>query len=172
MNPQLEMLFNEPEKAYLRSDELNTLSRFVSSLPERINFYRRLRNEELTLMQAVADALEKQFSQESEERLKRSLQNGILILRCAAMAMLMDDPDFVTKRLGAWLPDIVAAYDIQAIDTALYQLIKQHLAERFTSQQTALLFPGITSAQALFSPEEADEDEDAGLTSETLVSLF
>ena len=171
MNPQLEILFSEPEKAYLRPDDLNALSRFVSSLPERINFYRRLRNEELTLMQATANALEKQFPQESEERLKRSLQNGILLLRCAAMAMLMDDPSFVTRRLGSWLPDIVAAYDIQTIDTALYQLIKQQIAERFTSQQTILLFPGINAAQALFASAEQEEEE-TDLTSETLVGLF
>ena len=159
VNPQLETLFSEPEKAYLRPDELNALSRFVSSLPERINFYRRLRNDELALMQAVADALEQQFPQESKERLTRSLQNGILLLRCAAMAMLIDNPDFVSRRLGAWLPEMVAAYDTYAIDTALYQLIKQHLAERFSTPQTSLLFPGINAAQALLSSASTEAEE-------------
>ncbi|MGF1522640.1 MAG: hypothetical protein ACFBSF_10025 [Leptolyngbyaceae cyanobacterium] len=171
MNSQIEGLFSEPEKAYLRPDELNTLSRFVSSLPERINFYRRLRDEELTLMQAIANALEQQFPQESEDRLKRSLQNGILLLRCAAMAMLTDDPSFVTKRLGTWLPEMVAAYDTEAIDNVLYQLIKQQLSEQFSAQQTALLFPGINTAQALLSaPEQAAET--VSPANETLAGLF
>ncbi|MEM9005617.1 MAG: hypothetical protein AAGE59_19095 [Cyanobacteria bacterium P01_F01_bin.86] len=165
MNPQLETLFREPEKAYLRPDELNALSHFVSSLPERINFYRRLRSEELSLMQAVADALEQQFPQESEARLLRSVQNGILLLRCAAMAMLIDNPDFVTRRLGTWLPEMVAAYETQALDNTLYQLIKQHLSERFTTSQTTLLFPGINAAQAFLSEPELEAEE-------TLVSLF
>lgn len=170
MNPQLEALFIEPEKAYLRPDELNTLSRFVSSLPERINFYRRLRSEELTLMQTVADALQQQFPQESEERLKRSLKNGILVVRCAALAMLADDPNLVTNRLTTWLPEITEAYGIQAIDEALYRLIKQHFSERYTPQQMAFLSPGIEAAQALLSPQ--GEASDATVTTETLVSLF
>lgn len=171
MNSQLEALFSEPEKAYLRPDELNTLSRFVSSLPERINFYRRLRDEELTLMQAVATLLEQQFPQASEARLKRSLQNGILMLRCAAMAMLTDDPSFVSKRLGTWLPEMVAAYDTAAIDKVLYQLIKQQLTEQFASQQTALMLPGINTAQALLA-EPDGEAEHTSSASETLAGLF
>ena len=171
MNSQLEALFSEPEKAYLRPDELNTLSRFVSSLPERINFYRRLRDEELSLMQAIANALEQQFPQESEERLKRSLQNGILLLRCAAMAMLTDDPTFVTKRLGAWLLEMVTAYDTAAIDAVLYQIIKAQLAEQFSAQQTELLFPGINAAQALLAAPEEIPDT-ATVASETLTGLF
>ncbi|MEM6437342.1 MAG: hypothetical protein AAF773_26315, partial [Cyanobacteria bacterium P01_D01_bin.115] len=91
MNPKLASLFDEPEKAYLQPHELNALSQLVSSLPDRINLYRRLRNEELTLMQAVADALQQKFAQESEDKLKRSLQNGMLMVRYAAMAMLTDD---------------------------------------------------------------------------------
>ncbi|MEL6381710.1 MAG: hypothetical protein AAFQ89_04415 [Cyanobacteria bacterium J06626_18] len=171
MNSQLEALFSEPEKAYLRPDELNTLSRFVSSLPERINFYRRLRDEELALMQAVATALEQQFPEASEARLKRSLQNGILVLRCAAMAMLTDDPSFVTQRLGTWLPEMVVAYDTAAIDKVLYQLIKQQLTEQFASQQTALMLPGINTAQALLAAPDGGV-ENTSSASETLAGLF
>ena len=170
MNPNLEALFNEPEKAYLRPDELNVLSQFVSSLPERINLYRRLRNDELALMQAVADTLQQQFSQASEAHLERSLQNGVLVLRCAAMAMLMDDPDFMAKRLKPWLPDIIEAYGTQPIDEALYELLKQQLSSRLAPNQKALLFPGLETAQALLSLQEAEAE--AAVTTETLVGLF
>lgn len=169
MNPKLDALFDEPEKAYLKPEELNTLSQFVSSLPERINFYRRLRNEELTLMQTVADALEQRFPQEPEERLKRSLRSGILVLRCAAMAMLLDDSNFVQRRFASWLPEIVQAYETEAIDQALYQLIKQQFASRFTPQQMALLTPGIDAALSLLSVPDEDE---TNVTSESLVGLF
>ncbi|NER78524.1 MAG: hypothetical protein F6K42_02905 [Leptolyngbya sp. SIO1D8] len=170
MNPKLEEIFAEPGKAYLRPEELSVFSRFVSSLPERINVYRRLRSDELSLMQAVADALQQQFPQESEERLKRSIQNGILILRCSAMAMLMDNPDFVTKRLETWLPETIEIYGTQAINETLYQLIKQQLSQRFTPQQRSLLFPGIDSAKALFPSHK--EGKVPVATDDTLVSLF
>lgn len=168
MNPLLDALFYEPQKAYLGSADLGKLSHFVSSLPERINFYRRLRNEEVVLMQSVADSLGQQFPQESEARLKRSLQNGILVLRCAAMGMLMDDTAFSTRRLSAWFPGIVEGHGTQAIDRALYPLLKQQFSGRFTPEQMALLSPGIDAAIALLSVSA----EEAEATDETLVSLF
>jgi hypothetical protein len=171
MNPKLEALFDEPENAYLKSDELTALSQFVSSLPERINFYRRLRNEEISLMQPVADALQQKFPNEPEDKLKRSLQNAILMVRYAAMAMLTDDPDMVTKRLEAWLPDMVAAYDTQAIDQALYQMIREQFAGRFAPEHMALITPGFDAAQALIGGQSA-APEDNEITSESLVGLF
>ncbi len=172
MNPKLEALFDEPEKAYLTADELNTLSQFVSSLPERINFYQRLRNEEVTLMQAIADALQQKFPQESEEKLKRSLQSGILMMRYAAMAMLTDDLNMVTKRLETWLPEIVEAYDTKTIDIALYQLIKAQFASRFSPAQMALLSPGIDAAERLIAGDELPAESAETITPESLVGLF
>lgn len=174
MNPKLEALFDEPEKAYLQAEELNALSQFVSSLPDRINLYRRLRNEEVTLMQTVADALQQKFPQESEEKLKRSLQNGILMVRYAAMAMLSDDAEMVTKRLQSWLPDLVEAYDTKAIDLALYQLIKEQFSGRFSAAQMTLLTPGIEAAERLITAPNGAiaASDDADITSESLVGLF
>ncbi|MGF1459395.1 MAG: hypothetical protein ACFBSG_10250 [Leptolyngbyaceae cyanobacterium] len=172
MNSQLVALFDEPEKAYLQAGELNQLSQFVSSLPERISFYQRLRNEEVTLMQTVADALQRQFPRESEDKLKRSLQNGILMVRYAAMAMLTDDADLVTQRLETWLPEIIEAYETQAIDTALYQLIKEQFAGRFSPAQMTLLLPSIEAAARLISPAPTAAQTDGEITSESLVGLF
>jgi hypothetical protein len=94
-------------------------------LPERITVYRQLRTDEVAVMQPVADALQVQFPDVSEEMLKRALQNGMLALRYAAMAMLMDTPTFVTKRLQTWLPEMVAAYGTGDIDQALHQLLQK-----------------------------------------------
>lgn len=172
MNPKLAAVFDEPENAYLKTDELNALSQFVSSLPERITLYQRLRNEEVTLMQSVADALQQKFAQESEDKLKRCLQNGILMVRYAAMSMLADDDAMVTKRLETWLPEIIAAYETQAIDMALYRLIKEQFASRFSPAQMALLSPGLDAAEQLIAGTNAPAEAEEEMTSETLVGLF
>jgi hypothetical protein len=171
MNPNLEAIFDEPDSGYLKPEALNALSQFVSSLPERLSLYRRLRNEEITLMQPVADALETRFPDEPADKLKRSLQNAILMVRYVAMAVLTDDASMVTKRLESWLPDIVTAYDTRAIDLALYGLIREQFAKSFAANQMALLTPGLDAAQALISGQPSTPDE-AELTSETLVGLF
>lgn len=149
MNPTLEALFDEPEKRYLQPDELNRLSQYMSSVPERIKVYRQLRDSEIQIMQPVADQLQQRFSQVPEASLKRSIQNGLLVLRYAAMAMLMDDPDSMTQRLQSWLPEIVAAYDTLMVDEALHQLLAQHLSSAFTAQQFALLSPALEIAKQL-----------------------
>jgi hypothetical protein len=163
MNPTLNALFDEPEKRYLQADELNMLSQYVGSLPERITVYRQLRSDELTVMQQVADSLQRQFPQESEDRLKRSLQNGMLALRYAAMAMLMDDPEFVTKRLQSWLPEMVEAYGTRAIDESLHVLLAQQLSSQFSAQQVSLLMPGLNAAKALLSGDASADAANAPL---------
>lgn len=149
MNPTLEALFDEPEKRYLQSDELNVLSQYVSSVPERIKTYRQLRDSEVQTLQPIADQLQQQFSEVPEAALKRSIQNGLLVLRYAAMAMLMDDPGLMTKRLQSWLPEMVTAFDTLAVDEALHQLLAQRLSSTLTAQQFALLSPALAMAKQL-----------------------
>ncbi|MGD1908291.1 MAG: hypothetical protein ACFB0C_20195 [Leptolyngbyaceae cyanobacterium] len=158
MNPTLETLFDEPEKRYLQSDELNLLSQYVSSVPERIKVYRQLRDSEVQVMQPVADQLQQRFSKVPEAALKRSIQNGLLVLRYAAMAMLMDDPSFMTKRLQSWLPEMVAAYDTLAVDEALHQLLAQRLSSSLTGQQFALISPALEVTQQLLKGTVASNE--------------
>jgi hypothetical protein len=163
MNPTFNALFDEPEKRYLSADDLNLLSQYVGSLPERITVYRQLRTDEVAVMQPVADALQVQFPDVSEEMLKRALQNGMLALRYAAMAMLMDTPTFVTKRLQTWLPEMVAAYGTGDIDQALHQLLQKQLTRRLTGEQWALLSPALAAATALLDPTASAAESEAPL---------
>lgn len=165
MNPTIEALFDEPEKRYLQPDELNLLSQYVSSVPERIKIYRQLRDNEIQIMQPVADQLQKRFSQVPEASLKRSIQNGLLVLRYAAMAMLMDDPGSMTQRLQSWLPEIVAAYDTLMVDEALHQLLAQRLSSAFSAQQFALLSPALETAKQLLkgAPQVASKTSELPL---------
>ncbi|MEM9504767.1 MAG: hypothetical protein AAGA01_12515, partial [Cyanobacteria bacterium P01_E01_bin.43] len=63
--------------------------------------------------------------------------------------------------------------DTRAIDQALYQLIREQFVSRFTPAQMTLLVPGLDAAQQIITPSSAaSDDDDAEITSETLVSLF
>jgi hypothetical protein len=163
MNPTLETLFDEPEKRYLQPDELNLLSQYVSSVPERIKVYRQLRDGEVQIMQPVADQLQQRFSQVPEAALKRSIQNGILVLRYTAMAMLTDDSGLMTTRLQSWLSDIVAAYDTLAVDEALHQLLAERLASSLTAQQFALLSPALEIAKQMLKGNSANTSNEPPL---------
>lgn len=169
MNPKLETLFDEPDKRYLNVEELNLLSQYVGSLPERIKIYRQLRNEEIAIMQPIADELQRQMPQESEASIERSLRNALLALRYAAMAMLLDDQQFIQQRLEGWLPEIVKAHNTQAIEKVLYSLLNQQLAKVFTAQQLSLIQPVLQVAQRMVLPSSESTTSPA---SESLADIF
>jgi Phycobilisome protein len=105
MPSPIEIVFDEAENRYLKTEELRSLGQYVVSLPERVSIYRILRDQELTLMQQVADQLHIQQPDTHPDHLERSIKHGILILRYCAMGMLLADEGFVQSRLLNWLSD-------------------------------------------------------------------
>jgi hypothetical protein len=157
MHQQLESLFDEAENRYLKPEELGVLSQYVDSLPQRLETYRQLRDQELALMQQVADQLQAAMPQESIETLERSIKNALLVLRYCAMAMLLNDTSFVQNRLLNWLSRTVQTYNTQAVDMALYRLLNQRLTQVFNPQQLSLLKPSLALAQStLLSAAKAE----------------
>ncbi|MGF1568488.1 MAG: hypothetical protein ACFCVD_10530 [Nodosilinea sp.] len=163
MTFKLEALFDTPDHQYLDANDISLLSQYVSSIPERVTVYRTLRDQEVAIMQPVADALERSAGQ-SEATVERSVRNGLMVLRYVAMAMLLDHTPLVEERLQGWLPEMVKAYESQAIDQQLLQLLQQQLALVFTPAQLNLLKPGLDKARALMlDPRETVAASLAGL---------
>lgn len=147
MHPQLTQLFDEAESRYLKPDEIATVHQYITSLPERLDAYRSLRDQELNLMQRVADQLQRDFANTSIDTLKRSLKHALLLLRTSAMAMLLDDETYLQKRLLQWLTPTMQVYQTQAINTALYRSLNQQLQQTLTLPQLQRLKPMLVLAQ-------------------------
>lgn len=153
MQSNLEALFNEAETRYLKAEELQLLNQYVSSLPNRIDAYRALRDREIDLMQWVADQVQGMLPNEKVETLERSIKNALLVLRYSAMGMLLNDETFVQEKLQGWLTQTMRVFNTQAVDTALYQLLDRRLAEVMTPQQTGLLSSHLARAKAVVLQE-------------------
>jgi Phycobilisome protein len=151
MNSKLEALFEQPGKRYLDAADLSILSQYASSIPERLKVYRLLRDQEVVLLQPVADLLQQQRPDLSAAVLERSLRNGLLLLRYVALAMLMDDPAYVSARLQSWLPEMIQSYNSQAVDLALHELLSQRLAQLLLVPQFNLLRPSLEQSKALIA---------------------
>ncbi|MDX2232305.1 MAG: hypothetical protein NW220_21910 [Leptolyngbyaceae cyanobacterium bins.349] len=149
MHPQIEALFDEAERRYLKPEELGLLNQYVDSLPARLTAYRTLRDRELDVMQPVADQLQVEMPQEKIEHLERALKNALLTLRYCAMGMLLNDETFVKERLVSWLGGTMSLYNSQAINTTLYRLIHQRLSQVLGGQAMSLLTPHLLMAQTL-----------------------
>jgi len=146
MHTSVEAVFNEAEKRYLTSDELAVLGQYVDTMPNRLTLYRQLRDREVDLFQAVADQLQREFSQTPETTLEQCVKNGVLALRSCAMAMLMMDDNRLQDRL-AWLKQSQQNYQSQDMDATLYRLLDKQLAQMFSGQQVALLQPFLNAIQ-------------------------
>ncbi|MEL6221155.1 MAG: hypothetical protein AAFQ57_02650 [Cyanobacteria bacterium J06626_14] len=147
MHPTIESLFDAAERRYLEQNELDVLTEYVESLPDRVDAYRCLRDREVAIMQSVADQLEIQFSTESQETLERCLRNALLMMRHAAMSMLQNDSELLDQQLTVWLTETNAVYNTRAIDTALYSLLNQQLEATLTPTQLKLIHPYISAAE-------------------------
>lgn len=147
MQSPIEAVFDEAENRYLKPEDLRDLASYVSSLSDRADAYRAVRDNELMVMQQVADQLQAEMLTATTDAIERSLKNGILVLRYCAMSMLLDDETFVQTRLLNWLRESIQMQDAGAIEASLYPLMIQNLTQALTSKQMKFLEPLLTLTQ-------------------------
>lgn len=141
MHPQIESLLDQAENRYLNPEELVLLDKYVSSLPDRLETYRRLRDHEVAIMQQAVDQLQAEMPQVQTADLERSIKNALLVVRYCAMSMLLDDETFTRERLLGWLSRNVQVYNTQAIDRALYRHLEKALTQALGPKAMSLLQP-------------------------------
>ena len=148
MQPEIKNLLYEAQDHYLKPEEIKNFKHYASSLAQRLEIYELLRDREIAIFQPVADQLLKSFPQEKQETLERSLKSWLSVLRYCAMAMLLNNPEFLQRRLLEWLTDLVRAHqETQAIEITLHQLLLARLKELFSRQQLALMQPFLAQAE-------------------------
>lgn len=148
MQPDLALLFYKAEDHYLTDVDLKVFKHHTDSLKLRLAFYELLREKELEIWQPVADRLQQAFPAESDARLEQILRQGIALFRYGAMAMLLNNPEFLQRRLLEWLTDVVASRQSQGLVTKLNELLQARLKEMLTDKEVDLILPFLDQAQA------------------------
>ncbi len=147
MHSEIKTLLYEAEERYLNLEEIETVKYYTLSLNQRLEVYELLRTQELTIFQSVADQLLKAFPQEPHETLERALKHWLSVLRYCGMAMLMNNFEFLQRRILDYLTDVVEVHQIQVIEGTLYQLLQSNLKEFLSDQQLALVQPFLAKAE-------------------------
>ncbi|MBT9316128.1 globin family protein [Leptothoe spongobia] len=154
---QLEL---QPDKSYITAQQMSILSQYVGSLADRIRAYRQIREWEINLIQELVDRLPVE-AKKNTSALEQSIKQTILILRYAALGMLVDDTHLGRRRLEDWLPTMVEVYQTQAVDTLLHRSLNQQLPRLLTDSQFSMLKPPLEAAQQLLHiPEETQSDSE------------
>ncbi|VXD11872.1 globin family protein [Planktothrix paucivesiculata] len=141
MQAELNELLVKAENRYLQTEELLGFKSYSETLAQRLKIYEFLRDREVVIFQPIADQISVIFPQEKQERLEQVLQQWILILRHSAMAMLLNDSEYLQRRVIDWLSGIVQAHNSQAIDTQVYQLLNTRLNELLSAKAMVFIQP-------------------------------
>lgn len=147
MYPELKILLNDAEQRYLQLEEIENFQHHVASLTHRLEAYELLRDNEIAIFQPIADQLPVAFPQYEQETLERGLRHWVAVLRYCAMAMLLNNPEFLQRRLLEWLTDLVQVHQTQAIDMAVSQLLQACLPKFLSTQQIVLIQPFLAQTQ-------------------------
>lgn len=151
---ELEDIMHQAEEKYLQDENLEVFSSHIFSLRERLETYEIVRERELEIFQAVANQLLQKFSKEKPVKIEQSLKHWLLITRYCAMAMLLNNSEFLQRRLLEWLTDIVKAHDLQVIENSLVDILLKELAEKLSEKQIGYFKPFVEQAKiTLFDSE-------------------
>lgn len=148
MHSEIQTLLYKAEEQYLKPPELELFRHQATSLSQRLETYELLRDQEVAIFQPVADQLLENFPQEKQEKLERALKHWLSVLRYCAMAMLLNNQEFLQRRLLEWLTDLVQVSQTQAIDMTVYQLLQTRLKELLSEEQLAGVQPFLEQAEA------------------------
>lgn len=147
MYPELETIIHQAEERYLDDQILDNFSTEINTLRERLIIYQLIRDNEITLFQGVADNLLHDYSQENPKNLEKSLKYWLLITRYCAIAMLLNNHEFLDRRLLEWLTDIIQTNELTAIQHALYNLLMKEITKLVTAKQLVYLQPFFDQAK-------------------------
>jgi Phycobilisome protein len=149
MDTALQSLIYAADDHYLSDADLDRFNRDVASLGERLEAYEYIRDRELAILQPAVDYLTEEFLKSDAKLLERAVTHWLSILRYAAMAMLLNNPEYLSRRLLEWLPDLVDVYALRDIELALYRLILVQLKSSLSHEQVVLIKPYLDEAYAI-----------------------
>lgn len=144
---ELEEMIHQAEAQYLQDEDLDVFASHISALRERLEIYELIRQGELAIFQSVADKLVEKFPQEKLVKIEQSLKHWLLITRYCAMAMLLNNPEFLQRRLLEWLTDIVKAHELAIIENSLVYILLTELQKILTERQLEYIKPFLEQAQ-------------------------
>ncbi len=148
MYPELQALIHKSEHQYLQQADLDKLTQEVSTLRQRLAVYRVLRDQEITIFQSVADKLLTKLPQEKTHKIETCVRHWLLVTRYSAMAMLLNNPEFLERRLLEWLTDIAQAHEYQVISENLHSLLLKQLEKVLEDEGINYIKPFLDQAQS------------------------
>jgi Holliday junction resolvase len=135
-------ILDRTDDQYLRPEHLGQLTNYSQSFQERSELYTKLQKLEPKILNTVL----KQTGLNDTA----SIQEITLMLRTAAMAMLLDDPIYLKEHYLDWLVSQALAFGSQARLHRQATLLQQALTKQLPAEQMVFIRPALdTICQSL-----------------------
>jgi hypothetical protein len=158
MITEIDSLIYQAEAEYLTQKDLGIFKSQILYLSERLKIYEQIRDQETEIFQHVVNQIANNFPDEPESRVKRAVKHWLMILRYCGMAMLSNDSQYLEQRILAWLPEQIAAHQMQELEQNLYGYLYKRLKKSLDNDQFSILQPYLEqSKNVLLNPKAALE---------------
>lgn len=147
MNADYVELIRKAEGRYLHDQEAARLRGYAEGLLARLDTLTAIERAEEAMIDAVVDKVMKMHPQlpkahgaDVDRRVRRDQTQ---VLRYAAFAMLMRDPDFIYDKLSMWLRTVLVSLCDLAQVIAGYEALIEAAREHLTEEDAKELIPYI-----------------------------
>jgi hypothetical protein len=147
MITEIDSLIYQAEAEYLTQKDLGIFKSQILYLSERLKIYEQIRDQETEIFQHVVNQIVNNFPDEPESRVKRAVKHWLMILRYCGMAMLSNDSQYLEQRILAWLPEQIAAHQMQELEQNLFGYLHKRLKKILGNEQFSILQPYLEQSQ-------------------------
>lgn len=164
MQSDIQAILYKAEDHYLKKTDIKDFQNSVTSLAQRLETYECLRDQEIAIFQPIADELVKAYPEENPKLLEKAIKHWLSIMRYCAMAMLLNNPEYLQRQILDWLTEMVKAHQMQSIENTIYVLLLSGLEKELSKEQLALMEPFLEQAQKTLLNEEIPSNQQIPMT--------
>ena len=151
MQTDIKTTLYQAETDYLNNKDISLFKSHTANMAKRLEVYKLLRDREIAIFQPIADEVLRIYSAEDPQLVEKALKHWLLIMRYCAMAMLLNNPEYLQKSILEWLTEMVQAYQMQSIENTIHDLLFSHLKKALPSDRFALIQPFLEQTQTILS---------------------
>ena len=164
MQSDIKAILYKAEDHYLQKTEIKDFQNSVVSLAQRLETYKCLRDQEIKIFQPIAEELVRAYPEQNSKLLEKALKHWLAIMRYSAMAMLLNNPEYLQCQILDWLKEIVQAHQMQSLENSIYDLLLSRLEKVLSQKQLLLIHPFLEQAQTTLLGEQDLSTEQIPMT--------
>lgn len=139
MISDIDSILYKAEAEYLEQQDLANFKGQIFALEKRLQIYEIISSKETEVFQSIASRLVS--DPDEPDKIKLALKHWLMVMRYCAMAMLLDNPDYLKYRILEWLSEQVKAYETKAIEQKIFELLQKRYRKVLNSEQLSILQP-------------------------------